>query len=155
MKSIVISVIVVGLVLAFGAQAQTPAQKETESVEQELMKLEKEWLEAAFKYGTESIEKLDRMIADEFIITFDGSIFTKAQIFEFIKSREEELLSYVMDEWQVRVYGDAAVVMARNTIKTRLAGKETTDQNRFTDTWIKRDGRWQCVAAHNSTIAQK
>jgi hypothetical protein len=45
--------------------------------------------------------------------------------------------------------------MARNTMKVRSAGKETTDQNRFTDTWIKRDGRWQCVAAHNSTIAQK
>ena len=155
MKRSVISVIVVGLVFAFGAQAQTPAQKETESVEQALMKLEKEWMEAAFKHDTESIEKLDRMIADEFIMTFDGSIFTKAQFFEFVKSREEELLSYVMDEWKVRVYGDAAVVMARNTFKTRLAGKETTDHNRFTDTWIKRDGRWQCVAAHNSTIAQK
>jgi hypothetical protein len=45
--------------------------------------------------------------------------------------------------------------MARNTYKMRLEGKETTGQIRFTDTWIKRDGRWQCVAAHNSTIAQK
>lgn len=140
-------------VLVFGVAVLVEAQ--AEGVEQELIKLENEWMEAAFKHDTASIEKLDRMIADEFIMTYDGSIFTKAQIFEFIKSREEELLSFVMDEWKVRVYGDAAVVMALNTFKTRLAGKETTDQNRFTDTWVKRDGRWQCVAAHNSTVVQK
>jgi ketosteroid isomerase-like protein len=155
MKRIAIAVSMVALVLAVGAQAQIPAQKETGSVEQELIRLENEWMEAGFKQDTVSIEKLSRMMADELIQTFDGSNFTKAQIIELVKSRTEELLSFVMDEWNVRVYGDVAVVMARNTYKMRLEGKETTGQIRFTDTWIKRDGRWQCVAAHNSTIAQK
>ncbi len=151
MKRIAIGISVVGLVFGMAILAQT----QTESVEQELIKLENEWMEAGFKHDIASIEKLGRMMADEFIMTFDGSIFTKTQIIEFVKSREEELLSFVMDEWKVRVYGDVAVVMCRNTYKTRLAGKETTSQSRFTDTWVKRDGRWQCVAGHNSTIAQK
>jgi ketosteroid isomerase-like protein len=151
MKRMAIAVSVVGLVFGVAILAQA----QTESVEKELIKLENEWMEAAFKHDIASIEKLSRMMADEFIMTYDGSNFTKAQILEFVKSREEELLSFVMDERKVRVYGDVAVVMCRNTYKMRSAGKETTDQVRFTDTWIKREGRWQCVAAHNSTVAQK
>jgi len=31
-------------------------------------------------------------------------------------------------------------------------GKKLDKLHRFTDVWIKRDGRWQCVSAHGSTI---
>jgi ketosteroid isomerase-like protein len=156
MKRIAFAVSLVVLVFGIAALAQTQAQPKSGSVEQELIKLENEWGEAIVKRDAASIDMLrDRIIADEFIMMFDGSVFTKAQYFEYVKSIIEEILSFVLDEWKVLVYGDAAVVMARGTMKTRLAGKETTNQWRFTDTWVKRAGRWQCVAAHNSTIAQK
>ena len=156
MKRIAFATSVVVLVLAVAVQAQTPAQTKSGGVEQELIKLENEWGEAIIKRDAASIDMLrDRIIADEYIGMYDGSVFTKAQYFEIVKSIKEEILSFVMDEWKVRVYGDAAVVMGRGTMKMRLAGKETTNQWRFTDTWVKRAGRWQCVAAHNSTIAQK
>jgi ketosteroid isomerase-like protein len=100
------------------------AQTQSRSVEQELIKLENEWGEAIVKRDAASI---DMLMADEFIAIYDGSVFTKAQYFEFVKSMKEEILSFAMDEWQVRVYGDAGVVMARSTMKTRLAGKETTN----------------------------
>jgi hypothetical protein len=150
MKRLVLAVSVVGLAfgLAILAKTQTP------SVEQELIDLEKEWVEAVIKHDPASIEKLDRMMGDELILTFDGSNQTKDQLLEAVKSGETEIVSWNVDDWKVRVYGNAAVVMARNTMKARSAGQEATYQNRFTDTWIKRGGRWQCVAAHNSTIAQ-
>jgi len=150
MKRMVIAVCVA--VLFFGVAI--PAQTKTESMEQELIKLENEWGEAVVKRDTASF---DRIIADDYTGINDGSVFapTKAQYIEYVKSSKEEMLSFVADEWKVRVYGDAAVVMARVTIKMRSAGKEMTYQSRFTDTWVKRAGRWQCVAGHNSTIAQK
>ena len=152
MNRIVFAVSLVVLVFGVAVLAQT----QTESAEQELIKLENEWGEAIVKRDAASIDMLrDRLMADEFVMMYDGSVFTKAQYFEYAKSIKEEILSFVMDEWDVRIYGDAAVVMARGTMKTRLAGKETTNQWRFTDTWVKRAGRWQCVAGHNSTIAQK
>jgi uncharacterized protein (TIGR02246 family) len=150
MKRIAFAVSVAVLVFGAAILAKTQAV----SVEQELINLENEWVEAVVKRDTASF---DRILADDYIGIFDGSVFapTKAQYIEYVKSIKEEILPPVIDEWKVRVYGDAAVVMARVTIKMRLAGKETTNQSRFTDTWIKRDGRWQCVAGHNSTIAQK
>jgi hypothetical protein len=151
MKRMAMGISVVGLVFGMAILAQT----QTQSVEQELIKLENEWIEAVVKHDMASIEKLDRMLADEFVLTFDGSNATKAQLLEYVKSGEGEILSWVTDEWKVGVYGDAAVVMARNTRHTKVEGKEVTSQDRFTDTWVKRDGRWQCVAAHNSTVPQK
>jgi ketosteroid isomerase-like protein len=152
MKRIVFAVSLVVLVFGVPALAQT----QTESVEQDLINLENDWVGAVDKRDAASIDMLrDRIIADEFIMMFDGSVLTKAQYFEYVKTIKEEILSFAGDEWQVRVYGDAAVVMGRATMKTRSAGKETTNQWRFTDTWVMRAGRWQCVAAHNSTIAQE
>jgi ketosteroid isomerase-like protein len=61
----------------------------------------------------------------------------------------------VSDDMKVRIYGDAAVVTGRNTTKETLNGKDTSGQERWTDTWIKKAGRWQCVATHSSNIVQK
>src|SRR4030043_1102079 len=125
-----IAFVVCVVVLVFGAAIL--ARTQTASVEQEVIKLENEWGEAIVKRDAASIDMLK---ADEFIEIYDGSAFTKAQYFEFVKSMKEEILSFVMDEWQVRVYGDAGVVMARSTTKTRLAGKKKTKQMAFLDHW--------------------
>jgi ketosteroid isomerase-like protein len=147
MKRITFAVCVAVLVFGVAILAKTQAG----SVEQELIKLETEWVDAVVKHNVTTIGK---MLADEFIMTFDGAVYTKAELLEYIKSYEE-LASLVTDEWKVRVYGDAAVVTARNTRKVKSDGKEVTSQDRFTDTWIRQDGHWKCVAAHNSTIPQK
>jgi ketosteroid isomerase-like protein len=141
---------VVGLIFfVFGVAVL--AKTQTQSVEQELIKLETKWVDDAVKHD---VTTLDKMLVDEFTLTFDGAVYTKAELLEYIKSNKEEA-SIVTDEWKVRVYGDAAVVTARNTRKMQSEGKEVTSQDRFTDTWIRRDGRWMCVAAHNSTVPQK
>jgi ketosteroid isomerase-like protein len=146
MKNIAFAVCVAVLVFGVTILAQT----QTESVEQELIRLENEWAAAAVEHDATTIDKI---VADDFIdTTSNGTVLTKAQMLEYIKSHKEEVISFVTDEWKVRVYGDAAVVNARNTIKIQFEGKEATKQERFTDTWIKRDGRWKCVAGHYSTI---
>jgi ketosteroid isomerase-like protein len=146
MKRIAFGVCVAVLVFGVAILAKT----QTESVEQELMRLENEWAGAAVEHDAITI---DKMVADDFIdTTSNATVLTKAQMLEYIKSYKEEVISFVTDEWKVRIYGDAAVVNARNTIKIQFEGKEATKQERFTDTWIKRDGRWKCVAGHYSTI---
>lgn len=48
---------------------------------------------------------------------------------------------------QVRVYGDTAVVIGRNTEKGTLKGKPYTYTYRWTDVFVRRDGRWQAVVS--------
>lgn len=90
-----------------------------------------------------------------------GEVWTKAvdlalvKSIKSVKSREAVITSWVIAEMKVRVYGDAAVVTGRSTVKETYKGKDFSGQYRWTDTWIKIAGGWQCVAGHSSEIAQK
>jgi ketosteroid isomerase-like protein len=47
----------------------------------------------------------------------------------------------------VRAYGNAAVVITHyTTVKEQYKGKDISGSYRTIDTWVKRAGRWQCVA---------
>ena len=80
---------------------------------------------------------------------------TKAQALANLKSGADVYTSAVGDEWKVRVYGDAAVVLGRWTVKEQYKGKDVSGQYRFTDTWVKKGGRWQCVASAGTKITKE
>ncbi len=151
MKRIAIAVSVV--VLALAVQAQTPTQTKSGGVEQKLMRLENEWADAWVK---SDVAFFDRIMADDYTWTSPwGWVMTKADDLTLIKSGKDVIASWVLADMKVRVYGDAAVVTGRDTIKETYKGKDISSQNRWTHTWIKRAGQWQCVAGHSSEIAQK
>ena len=155
MKGILVAV-VLGLAVSCQAFAQvkpaTPVA--SPSVVQELIKLENDWNDALVK---RDMATLNRVIADDwtFIVPADGTIMTKAQALASFKSGEDVYTSAVGDEWKVRVYGDAAVVLGRLTGKEQYKGEDVSGQYRFTDTWIMRAGRWQCVATASVKITKE
>ena len=153
MKRIVIVLSVVVLVLTVAAWAQTPAKIQSRQTEQELITLENGWNDSIVKRDWAFV---DRILADDYIGTnYDGVVKTKAQTLASLKSDETVVASEVADDFRVRLYGDTAVVTFRNAEKSELKGKDTSMQERVTDIWVKIAGRWQCVAAHASRIAQK
>jgi mRNA-degrading endonuclease RelE of RelBE toxin-antitoxin system len=153
MKRIAIAVCVVILVLVVAVIAQTPAQSKSGSVEQELIKLEKDWANALVKADLAFIEGT---LADDYISTdSEGSVGTKNQEIATLKSGDYVLISTVLDNFKVHVYGDAAVYSGRSTDKAQFKGKDISGRYQWTDTWVKRGGCWQCVASHGSRIAQK
>jgi hypothetical protein len=153
MKHIAIAVCAVVLVSAVAVWAQAPAKPKSGSAEQELLKLEQDCTNAFVKADCAF---LNRNLADDWVIMdSDGSVTTKAQELASLKSGEVVISSMVADDMKARVYGDAAVVTGRNTLKGTFQGKDFSGQERWTDTWIKKAGRWQCVATNVSAIAQK
>jgi len=135
------------------AQAKPAAPAKSASVEQELIKLENDWNNALVK---RDVAALGRIKADDWTdIDPDGTIVTKAQSLASLKSGEDAFTSAVADEMKVRVYGDAAVALGRGTVKEQYKGKDISGQYRYTDTWIKMAGRWQCVASAGTKITKK
>ena len=65
------------------------------------------------------------------------------------------MISAALDNMKARVYGDAAVVNGRMTARQTFQGQDISGQYQCTDTFIKKAGRWQCVAIHLSRIAQQ
>ncbi len=142
-RSILIGIVALIMVATMGAQVAS-------TVEGDLIKLENDWQRA--------IERKDRaflqnLFTSEYLATDpDGITFTKSQELANLY-KPDDVSSFVLSDFKVNVYCDTAVVTGRNTMKFRgLAGKE---EYRFTDVFVKRDGRWQAVASHLSSVAKK
>ena len=80
--------------------------------------------------------------------------FTKAQDLARVKNSSTASPS-VLSDMKVHVYGDTAVVTGVNTTNWTADGKQVVGPIRFTDVFVKREGRWQVVASHGSKVAKK
>jgi len=140
------------LLLSMAVAAQRPPSKEEGKVAAELMQLELDIGQANIRRDKAFFERVE---ADEFIFTdSSGGITTKAQDVASLDNSPGEfsLVSYVADEMKVNVYGDTAVVTGRVTTVSKGKDREITNRSRFTDVFVKRNGRWQIVAGHSSRI---
>ncbi len=116
------------------------------TAEEELLKLEKEFAEAIVKNDLEVIGRL--VIDDWIIIGPDGEILDRARFFDVIKSGALTHNTMESDDFRVRIYGDSAVVTGITRTTGKFMGQEFSTQERATDVFVKRDGRWQCVLTH-------
>ncbi len=116
-----------------------------ETVEQELRKLNEEGAKAYLQRDTKALE---RIWADDFIFTNPfGEVTTKAQEIANVKSGELTFESFTTDDVQVRTFVDVAVLTGRATVKGHYKGQDISGRYRYTDTYVKLEGRWQIIAA--------
>ena len=121
--------------------------------EEELLKVEKEFAETIVN---NDLEGLGRVVADDWIIIDpNGEIVDRARFFEIIKSGSLTHEIMESDDLRVRIYGDSAVVTAVTRTKGKFMGQEFSTQERATDVFVKRDGRWRCVITHLTRFPKK
>jgi hypothetical protein len=95
-----------------------------------------------------NLEVLELIEADEFTFTTpDGTIMTKAQDLETIRSGDIVYDSLTLEDVKVKVFGDAGVVTGRALVKGRYKTFDISGAYRYTVTFVKRQGRWQAVAS--------
>jgi len=131
-----------------------PATAQTTS-EQELLKLENDWSQASMKRDGADLQ---RFYADEYVFTdADGVVTNKVKELKNLTSGAFRLKSYKFDDVKVRRYGDTAIVTGQNTITGVWEDikRDISGPYRFTDIFVKRDGRWQCAASQSSRITEK
>jgi ketosteroid isomerase-like protein len=125
----------------------------TSDAEEELLKVEKEFAETIV---SNDLEGLGRLVADDWIIIDpNGEIVDRARFFEVIKSGSLTHDIMESEDLRVRVHGDSAVVTAVTRTKGKFMGQEFSTQERATDVFVKRDGRWRCVLTHLTRVAEK
>jgi uncharacterized protein (TIGR02246 family) len=97
---------------------------------------------------------IERIIAPEWTVTGpDGQISTRADILrEVFETRTHRISSLTIDDVRVRVFGDAAVVTGRTRGRGESGNTPYDVEIRFTDMFVRRDGRWQAVASHASVV---
>lgn len=125
--------------------AQNKEAYRNEKVAAELIALVRSWDAALVKHDAAT---LDKLLAAEF--TLSG--LPKAAYLAHVKSPRNDIVSATSGEFDVRVYGDSAVLIAIDEIKSHSAGVETVEWWRYIDVWVKRDGRWQCVVTESTQV---
>jgi ketosteroid isomerase-like protein len=135
------------LSLAAGQQAS-----KTGTVEDQIKEREQNWAQATVKEGAAAVDQYE---ADDIIDTDpSGRVTDKAQDKTDLSSGDLKFQSIELSDLKVHIYGNIAVAAGTSTIKGTYKGQDITGKYRFTDTWVKRNGKWQAVASQSTKLQQ-
>lgn len=129
------------------SSAQTKASSGDEI---QIRQLERAWNQAEAK---QEVKEVGSLLADTLVYTdYDGTFMNKEQYMKWIVAPEQKA-DHIYDEGlSVQVYGEAAVATGIYRETGTNKGKPYAIRSRFTDTWIKRSGVWQCVASQSTLL---
>jgi ketosteroid isomerase-like protein len=132
------------------AAAQRPP---VESDQQILIELERGWNSAFYR---KDVGFISNLLADEFVATYDdGSQGDKAKELALATQFNQQVESAVQEDFAVRIYRDTAVVWFTLRITGLRQGQRTELLLRYTDVWVVREGRWQCVSSQSTRVATR
>ena len=140
------------LALAGTATAAAAQGKPVKSDQEILIELEQKW-NAAFY--TKNVTFIESVLADEFIATYDdGTRGNKAKELELVASFNQHVESSTQEEFTVKVYKDTAVVWFTLRLVGYRQGQKAEVTMRYTDVWVWRNDRWQCVSSQSTKVGK-
>lgn len=120
--------------------------------ERELMDLVQQYNDAQVKRDRETLE---RLWADDYLYTHsNGAVMNRAQDIADTMSGEMTWTAAHLDDMRAKIYGQVGVVTGRLTMKGRSA-RYASGPRRFTDIFVKRNGRWQLVGGQTTMLQEK
>lgn len=126
------------------------AQSTNSKIGDEIKKLEHDFAQDTLKNGAAAVDKYE---ADDVIDTDPaGNVTSKAQDHQAAATGDLKFESIEPSDMQVLVFGETAVVAGVVTVKGTFKQQDISGKYRFTDTWVKRNGKWQVVATESTKI---
>jgi hypothetical protein len=125
------------------AARQKPAIKAIQPIQ-----LEDQWTTALVKRDQATFE---RLLAPGFVYTEDASVMSRADVIKSVSGSDR--VEWARNEgMKLHDFGDVHVVTG--VLHLRGRGKDGAFDRRyqFTDTWQRRNGRWQIVAAQDYLV---
>ncbi|MBA3634706.1 MAG: nuclear transport factor 2 family protein [Acidobacteria bacterium] len=114
--------------------------------------MERDWNNAVVKRDLAWFERNYAADASD-IDSRTGEMSNKTQTITLMKADKSVVESAELSEMDIRIEGGTAIVTGINRIKGRDEKNQPFDiRIRFTDTFVKRDGRWQVWATQGTRI---
>ncbi|MGI8819551.1 MAG: nuclear transport factor 2 family protein [Chthoniobacterales bacterium] len=97
------------------------------------------------------MKAIEGLLAGDYVgVTAGGTIVNKAGLLSAIHRDTNTYTSVTNSRLDVRVHGNAAVIVGTTKQKGKdAAGRAFSYTIRWTDTWVERNGEWQCVASQS------
>jgi ketosteroid isomerase-like protein len=119
----------------------------------ELLAVVRDWDRAMVQNDAEAI---GRFMADDWtIVGADGSMSDKTKFLDLVKAG---VLSHDLmqsEDLDIRVYGDAAIVVARGVSGGLYQGRPFREVERQSNVFIRQGSHWRCVLTHLSRLEQQ
>ncbi len=140
--------LMLSLVLTAGANSGTPQAEDASKI----IAMENLWNQMQLNHDAAAMEK---MIDDDFVLTdYDGTLLDKKQFLDSIKDMSIKLTQEMSEGMKLHPHGNTVVITGATREKGTQNGKPFAHNGRFTDTWIKKNGTWLCVASHLGVISR-
>ena len=121
--------------------------------EHELLAVVRDWDRAMVQNDADAI---GRFMADDWnIVGSDGSTTDKATFLGLVRAG---VLSHDLmqsEDIHIRVYGDAAIVVARGVSGGLYQGRPFREVERQSNMFIRQGSHWQCLLTHLSRLQQQ
>jgi hypothetical protein len=137
------------LVVSLAVHVQNAATAQNERADGKesgrILSLENAWNQAETGHNAIAMSML---IADPFAYTDDdGAFMGRARWLSPIKNDVHQYEQLGNTGMKVQLYGNAAIVNGFHHERLRIKRKPVSQSGRFTDTWIRQNGEWKCVAS--------
>jgi ketosteroid isomerase-like protein len=136
------------LFMIYASRAQVSSTTEAERY---IKDSERQWAESV---ANGDVTVVERILADDFVgVDPDGSFYGKAKEVADTRESSKEFISNHLNEVKVRFYGETAVAQGTESW-VRRTGAPLRGRYVWTDTWVRRNGKWQIVAAEDLTAPE-
>ncbi|MDQ3818406.1 MAG: nuclear transport factor 2 family protein, partial [Acidobacteriota bacterium] len=99
--------------------------------EETLRRIENDWAKATLAGDAAAVDKI---LAPDWTYTdSDGNVMTKADFLSGMRSGSFKATTFTLDDMKVSVYGNAAVVRAKVTMKGSFMGQTIDETDQSTD----------------------
>ena len=118
------------------------------SAHEELTRLAHDWDRAMVENDADAIGSY--MCNDWTIVDSDGSIGSRKDFLDFVRSGDLTHDRMETHDSEVRVYGDSAVMIARGVSGGNYRGQSFLLTERVTCVFVRIAGKWLCAHTHRS-----
>ena len=139
--------LVLAIPFTAGAQAAGRAPAATRTpVERALFAVEDEWTRALVHRDGAIF---DRLIAPDWVYSDERGIMGKREAIAEFTTGPDSVGAAGNEGIRAHVYGTTAVVTGILWTRGRNKGAPFAHRYRYTDTWMRIDGRWRCIASQD------
>jgi ketosteroid isomerase-like protein len=120
--------------------------------ETKIIALENLWNQMQVNHDADA---MGSMLDNDFVLTdYDGTVYSKGQFLATIRDKSIQLTVEVSEDMKLHRHGDTVIVTGSTREKGTEKGKPFSHLGRFTDTWIKKNSQWLCIASQLSSIGK-
>lgn len=156
MKDRFLIITLIGVIFSAGilffvnpGQTQVITAEETEAAE--IRGILDKYYEIARTKDREALKKFSREItAPEYLYSSEKGVLSKTETLQLFDSVKPDYLKAGFNDLTIQVHGGTAIAKYRDVSNSRQERSAIIEPLRFTNVWVKRDGKWLIVAEHSS-----